>query len=360
VTLWLPPLRDTADAAVAAGRLSPQDAARIDYLALAVSETLAAPEMAVRAAGSALTTAGWDPATIDLAVHAWTYYQGHDFWSPPHFVAYGAGARRAVPVGVAQMCNGGVAAVEIAAARLLADPSVARAMVTTADRFTGPGFDRWRSDAGAAYGDGATALLLASPLEAAGHDAPLRLLAVVTTAAPELEVMHRGSDPFAPAPRSLVQQVDTRRTIAPFLGLGGGPLLDDTAVKAVHTVLTTGLAEANLDGDDPRLRFIALPRLGRAVLDTAYHAVLAGHTRATILDLGRETGHLGAGDALANLATIHAAGMLADGEFAILLSVGAGFTWSAMLVQATRRPAAPPPRRAASSAPPAERNVASR
>ncbi|MGH3991646.1 MAG: 3-oxoacyl-ACP synthase, partial [Pseudonocardiaceae bacterium] len=130
VTLWSPPGRETAAEAVAAGRLDAGVAAENGYRSVLVSQ-LAAPELAVLAASAALAAAQWDPATVDLVVHAWTYYQGHDFWSAPHFVAHGIGAARAVPVGVQQMCNGGAAAVEVAAARLLADPDVARAVVTT-------------------------------------------------------------------------------------------------------------------------------------------------------------------------------------------------------------------------------------
>ena len=340
VALWLPPQRVSAADAVAAGRLDAGDAAGNGYLAVPVSKDLAAPEMAVLAAGSALSAAGWDPATVDLVVHAWTYYQGHDFWSPPHFVARGIGAERALPLGVQQMCNGGAAAIEVAATRLLADPAVSRAVVTTADRFCGPGFDRWRGDRGAVYGDSATALLLtrapAAPLHLtrAPAAAPLHLLAAVSFAAPRLEEMHRGDDPFGPAARGVAQRVDTRRTMGHFFATGGGPLFADIAVTAVHAVLGGALAEAMLDGDDPALRLVALPRLGRTVLNDDYRAVIAGHTGAEILDLGGETGHLGAGDAAANLATIHAGGLLRPGELAILLSVGAGFTWSALVVQA--------------------------
>jgi 3-oxoacyl-[acyl-carrier-protein] synthase-3 len=331
VTVWLPPARESAADAVAAGRLEAADAADNGYLAVSVVEDLAAPEMAVLAARAALAAARWQAAAVDLLVHAWTYYQGHDFWSPPHFVAHHAGAARAVPLGVQQMCNGGAAAVEVAATRLLVDPAVVRAVVTTADRFAAPGFDRWRGDRGAVYGDGATALLLARASEAA----PLRLLATTSFAAPQFEAMHRGPDPFSPAARCLAPQVDTRRTMRHFFGTGGGPIFADSAVKAVHAVLGGALAEARLDGDDPRLRFVALPRLGRTVLDGDYRAVIAGHTGAAILDLGRRTGHLGAGDAAANLAAIHGRGMLRPGEIAMLISVGAGFTWSAMVVQAS-------------------------
>lgn len=337
VTSWLPPGRDTVADAVAAGRLDAETAAAEGYTSTSVSADLAAPELAVLAATDALATAGWDPATVDLVVHAWTYHQGHDFWSPPHFVADRIGARCAIPVGVQQMCNGGAAAIEVAASRLLADPAVTRAVVTTGDRFVAPGFDRWLGDYGAAYGDAGTALLLGgtgtATGTATGAAAPLRLLATVTVAASDLEIMHRSGDPFSPVARATRWQVNSRFNVRHFFDSGGRPRLDEHATAAMHDVLAAALAAAGLTGDDPRLRAVAVPRLGRTVLDTAYLPALARHTTAPVVELGRDTGHLGAGDPIANLADLSERG-LDPGDIVILLSVGAGFTWSAIVVDA--------------------------
>lgn len=337
VSCWLPPRRETAAEAIADGRLDADHAAKQGYVAATVSDELAPPEMAVLAATAALADAGWDPAAVDLVLHASTYYQGHDFWSPAHFVADRIGARRAVPVGVQQMCNGGAAAVELAAARLLADPATTRAVVTTADRFAPPGFDRWSGDYGTSYGDGGTALLLAAP--AVEPAPPLRLLATATIAVPELETMHRSGDPFSPAPRMVSSQVDSRRTLKHFLAAGGGPVMASHAAATAGAVLAAALAEAHLTADDRRLRVVALPRLGRDVLDDDYPAGLGCGPATTVLRLGADTGHLGAGDPVANLAAVLAGGHLDPGEVTVLLSVGAGFTWSALVVQAS-----PPPR----------------
>ncbi len=332
VTCWLPPRRETAESAVAAGLLTAEHAAKQGYVATAVSDDLAPPEMAVLAATDALATAGWDAAEVDLVLHAWTYFQGHDFWSPAHFVADRIGARRAVPVGIQQMCNGGAAAVEIAASRLLADPAVTRAVVTTADRFAQPGFDRWYGDYGTSYGDAATCLLLTAP---SVTPAPaLHLLAATSIAVPELEIMHRSGDAFSPAPRMVSSRVDSRRTLKHFLAAGGGPLMASHAAATARAVLAAALADARVAADDPRLRVVALPRLGRDVLDDDYPAGLGCGPATTVLRLGADTGHLGAGDPIANLAAIHEANTLATGEVAVLLSVGAGFTWSALVFRA--------------------------
>ncbi len=330
VRVWLPSGYETADDAVRSGRVNAEAAEKDGYKALTVSDRLAAPEMAVLAARDALADAGTDPSSVGLLVHAWLYHQGHDFWSPAHYIAAMTGADRATALGVQQMCNGGAAAIEVAVARMLADPLLPAAVVTTADRFCPPGFDRWR-DYGVAYGDGATALVLD---RTAG---PYQILAVSTACAPELEAMHRGDDPFSRAPREQGDPVDIRRTKKVFMAGGGGPRFAAAAGAAVRAAIRGALAEAGLSATDPAVRYLALPRLGRSVLEQAYLPAVAGLTGAEVVEFGRATGHLGAGDAIANLADIDTFHAPRPGEVVLLLSAGAGFSWTCVALRARGR-----------------------
>ncbi|WP_158883280.1 ketoacyl-ACP synthase III family protein [Amycolatopsis anabasis] len=331
--LWLPPGRELADAAVREGRLRARDARDLGHPEVPDAGDEAAPDMAVHAALGALKQAGADAEDLDVVCHAWMYYQGHDLWSPAHYIADRIGARRAFPVGVQQVCNGGPAGVELTAARLLAaGPGGTRwGLVTTADRFTAPGFDRWAGDYGVAYGDAATALLLRVPADPA--DA-LLLRSIVTAAAPELEGMHRGADPFARAARTHRDRVDMRATKRAYLREHGQDPFLLANRRSVTTIAATALREAGLAPDDPRLRCAVLPRFGRKTLDAVWRPVLAGCLRTELLDLGTTTGHLGAGDALAGVAELAWQGILAPGEAALVFSAGAGFTWSCLVVQA--------------------------
>jgi 3-oxoacyl-[acyl-carrier-protein] synthase III len=326
---WLPPDREAVAQVCAEGRLSPDDVAASGYHWLPVAGDLAAPDMAVLAARRALAAVGRPAASIDLVVHAWIYHQGHDFWSPAHYVAHQVGARSAVPIGVQQMCNGGGAGLELVAARLLADPTMMAGLVTTADRFGDPGFDRWRSDYGVLYGDGAGAAVLTRASDRPGS---LDLLAIATVAAPELESMHRGERPFSVAARGHGSTVDVRETKKAFLATWGRDAFSATVAQAVDTVVSTALAEAGLAPADPRLRVVLLPRLGRGARESIYAPVIAGATTAPCLDLGDGTGHLGAGDVLANLAALTGDELIDPGEFALLLSAGAGFSWTCVVV----------------------------
>ncbi|SMC48535.1 ketoacyl-ACP synthase III family protein [Kibdelosporangium aridum] len=324
--VWLPPQRHTAADAIAAGVLDEPMAARIGYRELTVS-ALAPPEMAVLAARKAVADAGCRAEDIGFLAHASLYHQGHDFWSAPHYIANEIGASTAIPVGVQQTSNGAAAAIDIALARMVIDPDAALSLVTTADRFAPPGFDRWSSDFDVAYGDAATALLLTT------GDAPYQLLASATVAGSRFERVYRGDDPFSSAPRS--GAVDVRRTKLAFRGSGELPLLAATVRSSVHRVVRHVLADMDMTVTDPRVRYLTLPRIGTGALAELYEGPVAELELASteVLDLGRETGHLGAGDSIANLADIDAAGMLAPGEIVLLLSVGNGFTWSCLAVR---------------------------
>jgi 3-oxoacyl-[acyl-carrier-protein] synthase III len=329
VELWLPEHRDTPEAALAAGRLDQETAERLGYLEVAESQDRAAPEMAVLAATKAMADAGWAGPDLDLLVHAWTYHQGHDFWSPASYVAHQLGAINTVAIGIQQMCNGGAAALEVAVSRMLADPSVTRAAITTADRFAAPAFDRWRGDYDLAYGDGATALLVD---RTAG---PYRLLSIASVSRADFEVMHRGDASFS-ASAGLAASIDVRAAKRAFMQAGAEPIFAAALVEAVVSVVRQAIDEAGLAPDDPRVRVFTLPRLGTSTLAEFFEPAIRalGLPHAQVLDLGRRSGHLGAGDSAANLAELHSSQRLGSGEVALLLSLGGGFTWSCIAVQA--------------------------
>jgi 3-oxoacyl-[acyl-carrier-protein] synthase-3 len=329
VQLWLPPHRDSAATALAAGRLDTETADRLGYLALAESRDRSAPEMAVLAATKGLAEAGWSGDELDLVAHAYTYYQGHDFWAPASYVAHQIGAAEALAIGVQQMCNGGAAALEIAVSRMIADPAVNRCAVTTADRFAAPAFDRWRGDYDVAYGDGATALLLDRSV------GPYRLLSIASLGRADFEQMHRGTARFADAAGRTVP-IDVRAAKRSFISSGAEEVFAVALRESVVRVVHQALAEAGLAAGDDRVRFLALPRLGTGTLDTFFAPALDDLRlrQLEVLDFGRSSGHLGAGDSAANLAELHAGNRLGSGEVALLLSLGGGFTWSCIAVVA--------------------------
>jgi 3-oxoacyl-[acyl-carrier-protein] synthase III len=317
---------ETADA-VALGLVAADVAERSGYRGLPVSEH-APGDLAERAARRTLFAAGVEPAELDRVLYAWTYHQGHDFWSPAHHLADRLGAGRSIPLGIQQMCNGAAAGIEIAAQTLAVDPAVRHILAGTGDRFAAPGFDRW-GDLGLAYGDGATAVLIARrPFGPAA-----RLLASADLAMPELEGMHRGSAPFAAAPGATAGSTLRPRTAKREFQERRPDIDFPKAAKAMLAAVTSSALEQS--GIDPAARrpvAVALPRFGVPALE-AYRADVEEAAGAPLVLLGGTTGHLGAGDVLANLADLLGSGTVRPGDLLVLVGAGAGFTWTALVLE---------------------------
>jgi 3-oxoacyl-[acyl-carrier-protein] synthase-3 len=197
----LPARLRVADA-VADGDCEPKLVARTDVESVAYSPRESAAEMAVSAARVALARADYGPRDIDLILHADTYHQGQDLWPVASYIQRETLRNSCLALEIRQMSNGGLAAIDLAVAYLAAQPCRKAALLTTSDRFCLPGIDRWRTDPGTPYADGATALVLSRQ---PGHAA---LLSVAVHADSELEPIHRGAEPFGPAPFTHRMPVD--------------------------------------------------------------------------------------------------------------------------------------------------------
>lgn len=329
-TSWFPPDHETVEDALAAGKLEPSDAQKIGVSQLPVATRWSAPEMAVAAARDAMGRAGWSPSRVGLVLHTWIYHQGHDMWSPPHFVANEVGNPEALAYGVQQGCNGGALGLQLAAIHLAADPGLGAALITTGDRFEPPGFRRWACDYGLGYGDAGTAVLLhhgdAEPDDYA-------LVSMATATAAELELMLRHGDDFSAAPLTHNDYISLRRPKKSYMAEHGKEQFSQIAGRLIRKVIVDSVHDAGLRLDDPRIKYIALPRLGVSVLDAIYTPVLDEVLKAEPLRFGEATGHLGCGDFLANLADLRDHASLEPGDFALVIGGGAAWTWACAVVQ---------------------------
>lgn len=314
----------TVVAAVRNGLISEQDAQRSGYSAL--TTTVEPPvELAVQAAHRTLDRAEFPAGDLDRLVHAWSHYQGYSFGSPAHFIAREIGAVNAVPLGLQQLCNGGTAGIELMAKEIVADTTVGHGLVTAADRFSEPGFDRW-GEIGLAYGDGASAVLVGP----APHGRAVRLLASASKAASEFEGMQRGTGPFTAAlgdQGRIVPRVHKRQF------QDTHPELDfaSTAQGIMRELAIAVLDQSGTHQGDPKLKGIALPRFYRETLGT-FQPGLEEACGVPVTPFGSDTGHLGSSDAMANLAELLETGR--PGDRWLLISGGGGFTWTALAVEA--------------------------
>lgn len=326
----LPPLVDVG-IALADGTYDPADHAAYGYRSIAIGEE-PAPEMAARAGAQALARSGLAPEDVAILLHACSWFQGVDYWPAASFVHRRVlpGARAAPAIEVHQMSNSALAAVELAASHLLADPARRAALVTTADAFRMPGFDRFRSDAGMVYGDGGAAVVL-------GRAGFARLLSLVTVTESGLEAAYRGSEPFRPASGAAGGPVDVRRRRGEFLENADAQAVGERISAGLADTVAGALDEAGTKPDEIA-RFV-FPNIGLYVLRERYAPLLGIEVERTAWEYGSRTGHVGSADQLTGLDHLVTTGQVGPGDRVALVGLGAGFSWSGAVVEVLERPA---------------------
>lgn len=325
---WFPGRRQSTSSVVSAGLLDPAEAAMTGVVAVPVSD-IAAPEMAVLAAHRALEQANRDAREIDLLMHAWLYYQGHDLWSPPHYIANQIGATNCLPIGIHQGCDGGALALQQAALRLSAVADENVALITSADRFNSPGIDRWNCLQGLALGDCGAAVVLSTQQ----GDAPFLLESISTRTVVELELLNRGSAPFNDYPLAAGKPMDQRPMADEAIAKLGEDYFYDTASTQIRGVLLDALTDAGISDIEQELDLIVFPRVGNPDLEFRYNPACE-NIPVKQIRLNSMTGHLGTSDWAADLADLNEREMLKPGKCAAIFVAGGGYTWVCVVVRA--------------------------
>ncbi|MGK5529503.1 ketoacyl-ACP synthase III family protein [Streptomyces sp. URMC 129] len=313
---WLPE-RMTLDEAERAGLADRARVWNTGIESVCVSAEKSAPEMAVLAACSALERAKTKPEDLHLLLHACAYHQGHDIWPSASYIQRFSGAGACPAIEVRQMSNGGMVALELASGYLIAHDRPT-ALVTTADRFCLPGFDRWRSDPSSPFGDGATAVVLSTRTGFA------RVRGLATVSAPELERGSRG-DRFSEAPLAEGSPIDLNLN-ADFLRDLGLETLLRRIEAGQREAFDRACAQADVKLSD--IDWYVLPNLGRTRMRAQFFDPFGIDPQRSTWSWGRQVGHLGAGDQFGGLAHLVSEGALEPGQTCVLAGVGAGFTWT--------------------------------
>ncbi|MGW2524619.1 ketoacyl-ACP synthase III family protein [Streptomyces sp. NPDC001617] len=322
---WLPE-RMTLDEAERAGLADRARVWNTGIESVCVSADKSAPEMAVLAARDALARAKAEPADLHLLLHACAYHQGHDMWPPASYIQRFSGGGSCPAVEVRQMSNGGMIALELAAGYLRAGDRPT-ALVTTADRFCLPGFDRWLSDPSTICGDGGTAVVLSTRTGFA------KLRGLVSVSDSGLEHGSRG-ERFSEAPLAAGSPVD----------LNSDSLVRELGVEALLNRIEAGQREAfdracaQADVKFRDIEWYVLPNLGRTRMRAQYFDPFGIDPQRSTWSWGRQVGHLGAGDQFAGLAHLVSEGALEPGQTCLLAGVGAGFTWTVGVLEIIAKP----------------------
>ncbi|MFI6346399.1 ketoacyl-ACP synthase III family protein [Streptomyces sp. NPDC050560] len=314
--------------AVASGAYDPDDAQRQDFLSVAVAEPGAnVADLWSRAARTALSRSGAAASDVGLLLCAGTFGAGVDGWNAAAYVQRELGMDGGFAAEVRGGSNGGLAALELAAAHL-ARQGAGVAVVTAGDLFPLPYFDRWRAER-FLFGDGCAAAVLSPDSGFA------RLLCAATTSDPSLEAMHRGDAPIGPFEPDKPYPIDLRLRARQFQDAGMGK---DELVRRLgagpRLVVRQVLDEGGVALEE--VEHLIVPHFGRTM--TMLQCLIPLGLRdieRTVWDFARRTGHLGPGDQFAALDHLRENNRLRPGERVLMLGIGAGFAWSSALFEIT-------------------------
>lgn len=326
---WLPRRVRTKDAE-ARGECPPGTEEQLGVESVTVSDGLSGPEMAARAARIVMARSGASPSDIRLVLHASIYYQGQELWAPASYVQRAAVGNDCPAFWLGQVSNGGMGAIDLAATHLAAAPESSSVLITTGDRFSPPGFDRWNSDPGTVYADGGTALLLTRGRGFA------RLLSIASTSRPELEAMHRGTAPFGTVPFTYRDRVDLGACKDEFIAEAGRSFTLAQMADGQRQAVKDALARSGTELAD--IDWFVLPHLGRRRLSATFFVPFGIDPERSTWRWGRTVGHLGAGDQFSGLTYLVESGAAQPGQRILMAGVGAGFSWTCAVVEIEDRP----------------------
>ncbi|MET8544679.1 ketoacyl-ACP synthase III family protein [Kitasatospora sp. NPDC004799] len=327
---YLPEEREFAAEMVAAGRydeIEHQKTGQVSVVVARPERGETSPEMAVTAGRAALADAGADPADIDLLVHAVVLHNGLEAWNCGAYLQAELGIEDCLPIEIRTACAGAVVGMELVG-RWCAGSG--KGMVTASDAWQLPLFDRWASDSGVVYGDGAGALVL-------GFDGgPFRVLSTSVVTDPLLERMHRGDAPMTMPQYAAGAPLNLPERTAVFIEERGTDEFWTRNAAALSRCAETALADAGVNHSD--IAHWLVPNFGRVLLRKQCFVPLKIDATQTLAHRGWEIGHTGAADPVIGLDLLRRSGTLTPGDRVLLTGIGVGFTWGCAVVEYTGAP----------------------
>ncbi|WP_034089990.1 ketoacyl-ACP synthase III family protein [Streptacidiphilus albus] len=325
VGTWLPEPVSAADA-VREGKYTAERYETFGYRSTLQADDVAPPDMAVWAAENALKRSGVDPSEFSLLLHGSLWFQGLDIWPAASYIAHRTVGRHVPAMDVQQRCNIGISGLELAAAHLTSGLRGGSAvMVTTADRWSEPGVNRWNLHELSAYGDGGTAIVLSS------RGGFARLLSTATVADNSLEGLARGNEPFRTASPAATEGIDLSRRSHEYTSAGDEREIMLRFGRTMLQAKAEALTDAGITTAD--LTRVITPATGRRKGDHQVHHLLGVTEEQTTWAYGSTTGHVGGGDWAAGLDHLIATGGLAAGDKVMLFGGGAGYTCTVAVLE---------------------------
>ncbi|MEO3814489.1 3-oxoacyl-[acyl-carrier-protein] synthase III C-terminal domain-containing protein [Sphaerisporangium sp. B11E5] len=321
VGVCLPRVLDTREAA-RRGVPGAAEAADSGWTGVAVAGERPAPEMAAEAAQTALARSGHRSADVAVVMYACILPHGPEGW-PPHTYVQRRVVGGTVPsMEIRQQCSGMLGGMEFAACFLSARDRTA-ALVTGADNFGPPMFDRWRYAAGAGTnrasisGDAGAAVLLSRR----GGFARLRAAGSMTV--PWLEELFRSGIPLFPPEPALGRPPDVGARFADYRRRE--PAAFDAAKEALSRARTELARRTLAEAEVPASRVTRVAHVftgARPYVESVLGPLGIDPARG-MLDFGRRLGHLGTCDPVVALDHLVTTGAAGPGDHVLMLSNGA-------------------------------------
>jgi cytochrome P450/3-oxoacyl-[acyl-carrier-protein] synthase III len=288
-----------------------------DFTSFTQSDDVTEHAMAVRAAIGALRESGLSGADISMAAYAQMDSQDH--MAPSCHLQRVLGLSQALVYEVEATSNGGSAALQSAAAHLVADPSATATLVTATSRFRPPRWERWQPTIGIFLSDGAVSAVLNR------EGGRARLVATANSSATQMEVL---ATPTIPDPKGHRDRTPIEVTgLAPYL-----TLMSEALVSAVEQAAK----EADVNIADVT-RFV-VTALGLAQLQVVVLEPLGIDLSRTTWSFQRELGHVGPCDQLLGVDHLLHDETLKPGDTIMVIGLGMGSRFTAALLEITGPP----------------------
>lgn len=330
---WLPE-SEPVERAVADGRYDPKYRRRTGQIGVAIAgESDTQPEMALRAGRAAVRHSGIAPERFRLLLHAVAGYHGLDGWNAASYLQQQILAGRGISFEVHQLSNGAVGSMELAAAYLASAAEGGAALITTADCFPEPAWDRWSTSPGLVFGDGASALVLA---QGAGF---AKVLSIASENDSELEGMQRGDVAFSKYADPGRYPINLRERTNQFSKLMSLEEASSRMARGLRAAADRAAAEAGVKLLE--IDHVLTPNFGRELLDDECLTPLAIPYERTVWEWGLTVGHMGAADQFAGLAHLCETEALRPGAHVMLVGVGGGFNWTCAVLEVVDTPPLP-------------------
>lgn len=333
VGTYLPEQVETVDEAIAAGRYTEEKKAMNGYREVRIAapgET--GPVMAAKAGRQAVERSGLSHDEFGLTVHASLSHQGLDLWTPASYVQANTIGGTGPAFEVRQGCNGLMAGVDLAAAYVGSHKDFSAALVTAGDAFHLPYIDRWSSEDQNVNGDGAGAVVLSS------RSGFARVRAIYSYADSSLEQMSRGYQEWTVSPFEGGETLQLNRSMEDYLQ-NADVDLDEMIGKiagGVQHSLKQVLHEAEVDLADTR--FFLHQQLAETIVQHGICGLLGVKRESTTYDWAKQYSMVGTADIALGLDHVLAERDPKPGDLVVMQSSGAGYVWTAAVIEILERP----------------------